>query len=152
MSIKWGSDLTGIPTTKLTPTGAADVTCTAGAFVSCLSVGGAATALVQATSQDFIAAIRGVMVFTLGATAPTALQIIYATTAGTAIDTYTVTPTLLVNSAVIVIPIFLLGAASSTLFGGSGATPLVQAKATTTACTMTAVGSVALFSMGLGND
>lgn len=152
MSIKWGSDLTGIPLTKLVPTGAADVTCTAGSFVSALSVGGIAGALVQATAQDFIASIKGVMAFTFGASAPTALEIIYATTAGTAIDSYLVTPTLLVALTVILVPIYLVGASSSVLFGGAGATPLVQVKATTNACTMTAVGSVALFGMGLGND
>ncbi len=150
MSIQWGCDLSGLGQLALVPTGNADVTCTAGAFVSCLSVGGTGAAAVQATNQDFIPIIQGVMTFVLGGTAPTALAIIFATTAGTAIDTYTVEPGLLVNSAELVIPIFLVGVSSSVLFGGSGATPLIQVKATTTACTMKAVGSRAFLGLALG--
>jgi hypothetical protein len=152
MSIKWGTDLSGVPPTLLTATAAADVTCTADATVTALSAGGAAGALAQATNQDFIARISGVMTFVLGASAPTALTITYATTAGTPIDTYVVEPGLLVDSAEIVIPIYLLGVSSSSLFAGAGATPLVQVLSATNPCTLKAIGSRAIFSMGLGND
>ena len=81
--------------------------------VTAMSVGGIASALVQATAQDFIPFIMGALAFDLSATPPTALTITYATTAGTAIDTFVVDPGLLVLSTSIIVPIFLSGPSSA---------------------------------------
>lgn len=152
MSIKWGADLSGFPLTKLIATGGADVTCTGGSVVTAMSVGGVASALVQATQQDFIPFILGALAFDLSATPPTALTITYATTAGTAIDTFVVDPGLLVLSTSIIVPIFLTGPSSQSLFAGAGATPLIQVLSATNDCTLLAAGSRAFIMQFLGND
>ena len=152
MSIKWGADLSGFPLTQLIATGGADVTCTGDATVTAMSVGGIASALVQATAQDFIPFIMGALAFDLSATPPTALTITYATTAGTPIDTFVVDPGLLVLSTSIVVPLFLSGPSSASLFGGAGATPLIQVLSATNDCTLLAAGSRAFIMQLLGND
>ena len=133
--------------TKLTATGAADVAVAAGGYTTALSVGCAGTALATTDVDSVIPVLFGVLVIYLGATAPTAMVIGFATTSGTEIDTYTVDPGQLVNSAKIVVPFHFVGAASRTSWLGAGLTPLIEVNPTGQAVTVKNVGSRAIFAL-----
>lgn len=135
--------------TKLVAQAGADVTCAAGAATTALSVGGVSTAVIAGNVGSWLAKVHGVIFIDLGATAPSAMVISYATTAGTAIDSITVPASQLVNSAHLQIPIFLLDVASATKWLGSGATPLIQVNPTGQAVTAK-LGSVVLFELPPG--
>lgn len=149
-AIPWGTDLSTIAPTVLNAN--ADVTIVAGTATTGIhsQAAGTAVPLIQTNPIDVYALIQGVLTILLGATAPSALVISYATTSGTPIDSYTVEPALLVNSAELVIPIFLIGPLSSTLFGGAGKDPLIQVLATGQNVTVKKVGSRAIFQLLLG--
>ena len=149
-SIPWGTDLSTIAPTILNATG--DVTLTAGTAVTAIhsQAGGTPVPLIQTGHFDVYPYIAGVLTIVLGGTEPYAMVISYATTSGTAIDSYTVEPGLLVAHAELVIPIFLIGPVSSSLYGGAGQDPLIQVKCTGAAATAKAVGSRAIFQLLLG--
>lgn len=149
-AIPWGTDLSTIAPTVLNAN--ADVTCNAGATTTAIhsQAAGTAVPLIQTNAIDVYPYIAGVLVLVLGATAPSALVISYATTAGTAIDSYTVEPALLVNLAELVIPFFLVGPLSSTLYGGAGKDPLIQVTPTGQNVTAKKVGSRAIFQLLVG--
>jgi hypothetical protein len=75
-------------------------------------------------------------VIVLGATAPTALVIKLKTAGATVLDTYTVPPAQLVNSAIIVVAPTLIGTTSSTLYYPTGDTPIVTFNCTTQPATL----------------
>jgi len=149
-AIQWGTDLSTIAPTILNANG--DVTCNAGAVTTGIhsQSGGVAVPLSQTNRFDVYPIIQGLLTIVLGATAPSALVISYATTAGTAIDSFTVEPGLLVNSAELMIPIFLIGPLSSSLYLAPGKDPLIQVAPTGQAVTVKQVGSRAVFQLVLG--
>ncbi len=111
---------------------------------------GVAVPLIQTNPIDVYPIIWGNLAILLGATAPTALVVSYATTSGTAIASYTFPPVLLTNAATIMVPIYFVGPLSSTLYTGVGKDPLIQVNATGQAVTVKAVGSSAIFELVLG--
>lgn len=149
-AIPWGTDLSTIAPTVLNAN--ADVTLTAGSTVTTIQSqsGGVAVPLIQTNAFDVYPVIMGALAILMGAAAPTAMVISYATTAGTAIASYTVPPAFLTNSATQIIPFFLVGPLSSTLYTNAGKNPLIQVNCTTNAATLKAVGSQALFFLMLG--
>jgi hypothetical protein len=152
MGIPWGTNLSTIAPAKLTANG--DVTLTAGAWVTGIhsQSGGSAVPLIFDANFDVIPVIIGAVTVLLGGTAPTALELAYATTAGTPIDTYTVEPGLLVDSAELIIPFMFVGPQAILFWSGVGVDPLIQLKATTTAATLKHVGSQAYFQLQVGID
>ena len=149
-SIPWGTDLSTIAPTILNTN--ADVTLTSSTTVTGIhsQSGGTAVPLIQTGNFDVYPIIMGVLTIVLGATAPSAMVITYATTSGTPIDTYTVEPGLLVALAELVIPIFFIGPLSNTLYAGAGKDPLIQVNGTGQASTLKKVGSRAIFQLVLG--
>lgn len=149
-AIPWGTDLSTIAPTVLNAN--ADVTLTAGSTVTGIQSqsGGVGVPLIQTNAFDVYPVIMGALAIAVGAAAPTAMVVSYATTAGTAIASYTVPPALLVINTTVMVPFFLVGPLSSTLYTGAGKNPLIQCNCTTNAATLKAVGSQALFFLMLG--
>ena len=149
-AIPWGTDLSTVAPTVLNAN--ADVTLTASTVVTAIhsQSGGVAVPLIQTNAFDVYPVIMGSLAILCGATPPTALTVSYATTPGTAIVSYTFPPALLLANATIQVPIFFVGPLSSSLYTGAGKDPLIQVNAATTAATLKAVGSQALFFLMLG--
>jgi hypothetical protein len=149
-AIPWGTDLSTIAPTVLNAN--ADVAVTAGVTTTAIhsQSGGVAVPLIQTNPIDCYPIIWGNLAILLGATPPTALVISYATVSGTAIASYTFPPALLLANATAMVPIFLVGPLSATLYTGAGKDPLVQVNATGQAVTVKAVGSAAIFELVLG--
>jgi hypothetical protein len=149
-AIPWGTDLSTIAPTLLNAN--ADVTLTAGTAVTAIhsQSGGVAVPLIASNKFDMYPIINGVLAIALGATAPTAIVVSYATISGTAIQSYTVPPAVLVINTTIMVSVFLFGPISSTLYTGAGTDPLIQVNCATTAATLKAVGSQAIFQLELG--
>lgn len=149
-AIPWGTDLSTIAPTVLNAN--ADVTLTSSTTVTAIhsQSGGVAVPLIQTNPIDCYPVIMGSLTILMGATAPSALVISYATTSGTAIASFTVAPALLVNAATVQFPFFFVGPLSSTLYTGVGKDPLIQVNGTGQASTLKAVGSQALFFLMLG--
>jgi hypothetical protein len=117
-----------------------DVTLTAGSEVQFATT---TAAIVGFPGQDYIPLITGVLVVTLGGTASTALTIAARYHGGSDFATQVIPAGLLVNSAVLYIPIFLIGAnirAASNGAIGSGAIEFTGLAATT-AATATKIGT-----------
>jgi hypothetical protein len=146
-AIPWGTDLSTIAPTMLTAN--ADVTLTAGTAVTAVhsQSGGTSVPLIQTNHFDVYPILMGVLTIVLGATPPSAVVISYATTSGTAIASFTVEPGLLTASAELMIPIFLAGPLSSSLYVGTGVDPLIQVNCTGQAATAKKVGSQVLFQL-----
>ena len=149
-SISWGTDLSTIAPTILSAN--ANVTLTASTVVTAIhsQSGGVAVPLAQINANDVYPLIFGVLSILLGATAPTALTVTYATVSGTPIDTMTVNPALLVALSTITVPIQLIGPLSKSLYSGAGTDPLIQCNAATTAATLIAASSRAIFQLAVG--
>lgn len=149
-AIPWGCDLSTIAPTVLNAN--ADVTLTASTVVTAIhsQSGGVAVPLIQTNPIDVYPVIMGSLAIALGATAPTACTVSYATTAGTAISSFTLAPAQLVANTTINVPVFFVGPLSSTLYTGTGKDPLIQVNCATTAGTLKAVGSQALFFLMVG--
>lgn len=92
------------------------------------------------------------MLFTLGATAPSALQIIFQIAGSTTLNTYLVAPALLVNSAVLQVNFQGLGVSSRATWRGSGNSIGVQVTPTGQPVTVTAVGTSYFTGLSLGTD
>lgn len=125
-----------------------DVTCGAGTAVTVVTSG----ALAALNSGYYYPTIVGVLTLLLGGTAPSAITIKFILGSGSAVDTYTVEPGLLVNSAELLVPVTLVGVSSQTAWIGSGATINVQVTATGQAVTCKAVGSRLLISLNRAGD
>lgn len=146
-AIQVGTDPSTVAPTILNSN--ADATCTAGAWTTAIlsQLAGTPVPIAMVNRFDTYPLIMGVLTIVLGATPPSALAIAYATTAGTPILSYTVEPGLLVALAELLVPIFLSGPISSTLYTGAGKTPLIQVEPTGQAVTVTKVGSMAIFQL-----
>lgn len=149
-AIPWGTDLSTIAPTVLNNNG--NVTSTAGTYVTAISSqsGGTAVPLISTNRVDVYPVIFGVLAITVGATAPTAMTINYATVSGTPISSVSVAVASLVATTTVHIPFFLVGPLSSSLYVGAGVTPLVQTNPTTNAVTILQVGSYAIFQLAVG--
>jgi hypothetical protein len=128
--------------------GAADVTLTAGAEVTAITTG----AITAANPGDYYPLIWLWLTILFGATAPTALQFAFKLGAGSDVDTFVIEPGLLTNLGEIQVGVPLIGANSATAWQGSGSTINITGKATTTACTVKAVGSRAIVALMRGPD
>jgi hypothetical protein len=149
-AIPWGTDLSTIAPTVLNAN--ADVAVTAGVVTTAIhsQSGGVAVPLIAANKFDMYPIMWGNLAILLGATPPTALVISYATISGTAIQSYTFPPALLLANATAMVPIFMVGPLSSALYQGAGTDPLIQVSATAQNVTVKAVGSSAVFELVLG--
>jgi hypothetical protein len=136
----------GLPI-NLTAQAGADVVCNSGAATTALSSGGTTAAFVQPHPGLVVPSLSGVITITLGAAAPTAMVITFATTAGTPIDSFTVSPTVLVNLANLMIPLEFIGAASASVWQGAGLTPLIQVNPTAQNVTVRVSGSRVQFGL-----
>lgn len=128
--------------------GAADVTLTSSTEVTFITTG----ALTAGSPGNYYPIIWGVLVDYLGATAPTALVIAFKLGSGADVQTYTVDPGQLVNSAKIVVPFTFVGANSGTAWVGSGSTINITANGTGQASTAKNVGSYAFVQLVRGPD
>jgi hypothetical protein len=125
-----------------------DTSCTSSTATTVITTG----ALAALDNGDYYPLIWGVLTILLGGTAPSALTVKFILGSGSAVDTYTVEPALLVNSAELVIPIVLVGANSASAWAGSGSTINVQVTATGQAVTCKKVGSRLLVALFKGPD
>lgn len=127
---------------------ASDTTCSAGSETTVITSG----AIAQTLNGSSYPRIDGVLTILLGGTAPSALVLAFKLGSGSDVDTYTVEPGLLVNSAELIIPLHLLGVSSATAWVGSGSTVNVTVNATGQAVTCKKVGSRAIIGIFRGSD
>lgn len=125
-----------------------DVTCNSSTATTVITTG----ALTALNPGPYYPLIQGVLTIVLGGTAPSALTVKFILGAGSAVDTYTVEPGLLVNSAELVVPVFLVGVNSASAWIGSGSTINVQVTATGQAVTCKGVGSRIIAQLFRGPD
>jgi hypothetical protein len=125
-----------------------DVTCTSSTATTVVTSG----ALTALDGGFYYPLLQGLLTILLGATAPSALTVKFILGAGSAVDTYTVEPALLVNSAELVIPIVLVGTSSATSWSGVGSTINVQVTGTGQATTCKKVGSRLLITLLRAGD
>jgi hypothetical protein len=130
----------------IAPTG--DVTLTAGTEVLIATT----TAIIAPAGQDAYPWCYGCLILTLGAAAPSALVLAMRFNGGADILTQTVAVGLLVNLAVLAIPVFFVGANSGANFAGAGKVIEITGKATTQAATATKVGTQLVVGIGQGPD
>lgn len=138
MARSWGTNL-GIADPSLL-TLATDATCTAGAATTVLAWG-TSPLLKASAGGGFFAYVSGVLTIVLGATPPSALEILLnLATAGLA-DTFIIEPGLLLALAEIMVPFVLVSPTSSTHWYPTGDNPQVQVQPTGQAVTCKAVGT-----------
>jgi hypothetical protein len=131
--VAWGTAKPqGVPTIVGTVAGA-DVTLTAGSDITGFTP---AAALIAPFAGGWAYVVDMAAVIVLGASAPTALVVKLKTAGATVLDTYTVPPAQLVNSAIIVVAPTLVGTTSSTLYYPTGDTPIITFNCTTNAATL----------------
>ncbi len=136
----------GLPV-MLTAQGGADVVAGAGATTTSLSIGGVTSAFIQPHPGLVVPVLYGVLVVAYGATAPASMNITFATTAGTAIDTQTFNVSSILANATAEIPIVMLGVASASAWLGAGLTPMIQVAPVTNGVTVRLTGSRVLFGL-----
>lgn len=128
-----------------------DVTLTAGTEVTAITT---TSALVGNPGQPYVPVIFGVAVFTMGGTASASLVAAARFNGGSDFATQTIAAGLLVNSAVLAIPICMIGA--SVLASGNGnvgsAAIEITGKAGTTACTWTKIGTALMIMLIPGQN
>lgn len=117
-----------------------DVTLTAGSEVLAITT---TSALVGQPGRAYIPVIFGCALITMGGTASAALTLAARYNGGSDFSTQVIAAGLLVNSAVLAIPLCLIGASVTAAPDGTigGAAIEITGKATTTACTWTKIGS-----------
>jgi hypothetical protein len=122
---------------------ASDTTLTAGSEILGITT---TSKLLAQPGQPYVPVVFGCAVFTLGATAPTALTVAARFTGGADFATQVVPAGVLVNSATIMVPLMLIGASVlATSDGGVGTAAIeITGKATTTACTWTKIGTAVM--------
>ena len=123
-----------------------DVTLTAGAEVTGLTT---TSALTGNPGQPYVPVIMGCACITMGGTASAALTIAARYHSGSDFATQVIPAGVLVNSAVLTLPIMLIGASVLAAGDGTigGAAIEVTGKATTTACTWTKIGTAIMIMM-----
>jgi len=147
MSI-WGVQRPGQLPTIVGTVGAADVTLTAGSDITGFTP---ASALVAPQYGKWAYYVDVDCTIVLGGTAPSALVIKLKTATPTTLDTYTLPPANLVNSAILALSFTLVGTGSSTLYYPTGDTPIITFNGTGQASTLKA-GSRAVFSFVFVGD
>jgi len=122
---------------------ASDATLTAGTEVDAFDTG---SALVGNPGQPYVPVIFGCACITMGSTASAALTLAARYGTGSDFATQVVPAGVLVNSAVLTIPVMMVGASVLAAGDGTigGAKVEVTGKATTTACTWTKIGTAVM--------
>jgi hypothetical protein len=128
--------------------GAADVTLTSSTEVTFITTG----ALFAASPGSYYPLIWLHVAILFGATAPSALVLAFKLGSGSDVDTYTVAPALLVNSATLNLSVPLVGVNSKTSWGGAGSTINITANGTGQASTAKNVGCRAVVQLFRGLD
>jgi len=137
----------GLPTIVGTVS-ASDVTLTAGSDITGFTPAAALIAPVAGT-WAYLVDICATIV--LGGTAPSAMVIKLKTATPTTLDTFTLPPANLVNSAILCISVRLVGTGSGSLYFPTGDTPIITFNGTGQASTLKA-GSRAVFGFTLVSD
>ena len=119
---------------------ASDTTLTAGTEVTAITT---TSALIGNPGQPYVPVIFGCALITMGGTASAALTLAARYHSGADFATQVIAAGLLVNSAVLAIPLMMIGASVLAAGDGTigGAAIEVTCKATTTACTWTKIGT-----------
>lgn len=117
-----------------------DVTLTAGAEVLAITT---TNALVGNPGQSYVPVIFGCALITMGGTASAALTLAARFHSGSDFATQVVAAGVLVNSAVLMVPLMLIGASVLAAGNGNVGTGAIEitGSATTTACTWTKIGT-----------
>lgn len=131
----WGTAKPGIVPTIVATVAGADVTLTAGSDITGFTP---SSALIASFAGGWCYVVWIQATIVMGATAPTALVIKLKTATPTTLDTFTVPPANLVNSAIVPMSVCLVGTSSGTLYYPSGDTPTITFNCTTTAATLKA--------------
>lgn len=120
-----------------------DTTLTAGAEVTAITT---TNALVGNAGQPYVPVIFGCACITMGGTASAALTLAARFHSGSDFATQVVPAGVLVNSAVLTIPICMIGASVLALGSGNVGTGAIEitGSATTTACTWTKIGTAVM--------
>lgn len=129
--------------------GLADVAIPAGTNTTVLTINGASGTVTATSNDTWSPNLDVTLALLLGATAPTQINVDYGLVLGTAIDSYTVPPALLVANATILVGVTLIGPASKFTWL-SAQTPQVYVIATGQAITAKFIGSRAIFSLYMG--
>lgn len=129
-------------------TPASDITLVAGVETNFMGSG----LLVAPGPGSFFPFISGVAFISLGAAAPSALRLAFNISGGSNVDIYTVNPLLLVNLANLVVPFFLVGVTSGTIWTGAGSTVFCSGFSTTQSSTVRISGTKALVQLTRGID
>jgi len=144
----WGTQRPqGLPTIVAT-VGAADVSLTAGSDITGFTP---AAALIAPAAGTWAYVVWVFATITLGGTAPSAMVVKLKTATPTTLDTFTVTPDNLVNSAILALSFMLVGTGSGSLYFPTGDTPVITFNCTGQAATLEAP-SRAVFSFVLVSD
>lgn len=144
----WGTSIPSPTALVYGTASSADVTLTAGSEITCITTG----ALTAPSNGPWYPIIIATFAVVMGGTASTALVFAFKLGSGADVDTYTVEPGMLVNSAEFTIAIPLVGVVSTTAWVDSGSTINITGKATTTACTVKGVGTRALVELRRGAE
>lgn len=146
--MSWGVQRpNGLPTIVAT-VGAADVTLTAGSDITGFTPSAALIAAAQGTWAYVVQVFATIV---LGGTAPSALVVKLKTATPTTLDTFTVPPANLVNSAILPLSFTLVGTSSGSLYWPTGDTPVITFNGTGQNSTLKA-NSRAVFSFALVAD
>ena len=120
--MSWGTQRPqGLPTIVAT-VGAADVSLTAGSDITGFTP---SAALVAPAAGTWAYVVWVFATITLGGTAPSAMVVKLKTATPTTLDTFTVTPDNLVNSAILALSFTLVGTGSGSLYFPTGDTPSI---------------------------
>jgi hypothetical protein len=147
MSI-WGVQRAGQLPSIVGTVGAADVTLTSSTAITGFTPGAALIAP-QRASWAYVVEVFAVIV--LGGTAPSALVVKLNTATPTTLDTLTVPPAVLVNSAILALSFTLVGTGSESLYYPTGDIPTITFNGTGQASTLKA-NSRAVFSFVFVGD
>jgi hypothetical protein len=148
MGRSWGTNLQ-IPNPALLVLGG-DAAVPAGGKTTVLSYGSSPLLFVMAGGGFYLLA-HLTLEITLGATAPSAIVVtLDLPTAGANQDTYTVTPSVLANSATILVSTTLFVATSGTIWFPTGDNPTITVNPTGQAVTVKASGSRCLLALQQG--
>ena len=144
----WGTQRPqGLPTI-VTSVGNADVTLTSSTDVTGFTP---AAALIAPAAGVWAYYVTVFATIVLGATAPSAMVVKLKTATPTTLDTFTVAPLNLVNSAVLPLSFTLVGTGSGSLYYPTGDTPIITFNGTGQASTLKQ-DSRAIFSFVLVSD
>jgi len=147
MGNSWGTNQGILAVTKMTAD--ININCNPGVETNVLGIGGTADPLptYADSNGNYQPVIAGVLTIVLGGTPPSSLVIGFRIGSAVDSDTYTVEPGLLEASAELVIPVFLIGVPSTTLWLSPGSTPHVSILVPDFAVTSMTVGSRAQFQL-----